>query len=337
MSIAPLLSVVLPVHNAAPWLDACLRSIAAQDFTDFELVVLDDGSSDGTPAILADWAAREPRLRVERSAARLGAAGSSNRVMERASAPLVARMDADDLMLPGRLSAQVAFMAAHPAAVAVGGLAWTIDGSGRRVRPPDRARLLRDGPFAPFPHSSLVLRRSAWQAIGGYREEAEKWEDVDLFLRLAAHGEVWTLTRPVIEYRQNHATTRLADGLPRLERAMDSMCRAVLDLPADPRGRIALPAYRHIGATALWGGGRPRLLGRILSHGELGWSRDSLATLAWAAAATTVPGVLRAILRRHLRHANARAELRPMGEALRWQPVLPGDRQNPIAPRAAGL
>jgi len=245
------------VYNAEAYLDACLASVLAQDFTDYELILYDDGCTDGSAAKLADWAGRDPRIRVERGSARLGPVGSSNRIVELARAPLIARLDADDLMLPGRLTAQVAAFDEQPGAVLIGGLAWTIDAAGRRMRAPDLARLLRASDFAPFPHSSAMFRREAWERIGGYRAGTEKWEDVDFFLRMSAIGSVWVVPRPLAAYRQNADTTRLHEGLGELEQAMNRMARTLEPDRPSSSSRIAPAAFRHIGATLLWSGGGP--------------------------------------------------------------------------------
>src|SRR4029079_17325746 len=131
------------VHNAGAYLDACVASVLAQDFADYELLLYNDGSTDGSADRLRAWAARDSRVRVESGDTRLGAVGSSNRIVELARAPLVARLDADDVMLPGRLTSQVAVFAERSKAVLVGSLSWTIDAAGTRVRAPDLARLLR--------------------------------------------------------------------------------------------------------------------------------------------------------------------------------------------------
>ena len=321
MAAAPKVSVVVPVFNAEAHLDACLASVLAQDFADYELLLYDDGSTDGSAAKLADWAARDPRIRVERGSARLGPVGSSNRIVELARAPLIARLDADDLMLPGRLTAQVAAFAAQPDALLVGGLAWTIDGAGRRVRAPDLARVVRASNFAPFPHSTAMFRRDAWERIGGYRTGTEKWEDVDFFLRMTAAGSVWVIPQAIAAYRQNADTTRLTEGMDGLEQAMDRMARAFEPGTSTSSPRIAPSAFRHIGATLLWSGGRPRLLGRVLRRARLGLNRESLGLLGWAAAAQVAPGPLRAALRVRLAAGNRRARRRLSGrELVQWRP-----------------
>jgi len=318
----PVLSVVLPVRNAAAFLDAAIASILAQDFTDFELIALDDASTDGSDAILRRWAARDHRVRLDHSAVRLGAAGSSNRVVELARAPLVARMDADDVMLPGRLSAQIRVFERAPGTVLTGGLAWTVDASGRRVRAPDLARIIAQSRFAPFPHSTIMFRRSAWQQCGGYRSEAEKWEDIDFFLRMAQVGSVRTLAVPLVEYRQHLASTRFGEGLPALERAMDAMWQAATGAKPRRPAQIAVGAYRHIGATWLWSLGRPALLGRLIRKADLRPNLESLAMLGWALAAQLSPSLLRSVLRARLAFANHRARRKLCGRTLIvWTPA----------------
>ena len=99
----PRVSVVMPVRDAGPYLEASLRSILDQSFTDFELVIRDDGSVDGSTEILRDWAARDPRIRLHIGERPLGPAESSNWVVRHSTAPFVARMDADDISHPDRL------------------------------------------------------------------------------------------------------------------------------------------------------------------------------------------------------------------------------------------
>jgi len=103
----PPVSVVMPVHNAGAYLDGAVRSILGQTFSDFEFVILDDGSTDGSLERLRRWAKEDGRIRLIENERRSGAAASSNRVARAASAPLVARMDADDIAEPERLGAIV--------------------------------------------------------------------------------------------------------------------------------------------------------------------------------------------------------------------------------------
>lgn len=260
----------MPVRNAAPFLDACVRSILAQTFADFEFVIFDDGSTDPSSAMLASWAVREPRVRVVRSETSLGLVGSSNAAVRASRAPIVARMDADDVAHPDRLAEQYAILAREPDAVLVGTVFEGIDAEGRTVRSPDRWRLLRPSPFAPFPHGSIMFRRGAFDAIGGYDPRAEYWEDLDLFRRLAARGRVFVLPQALYRYRFHASSVRLADRPAEVERAVARMWRTVAprrraggagedeaEDERDPRVLYSLAASR------LWAGHDPRLWPRL--------------------------------------------------------------------------
>src|SRR4051794_24175094 len=130
----PQLSVVLPVRDAMPYLPESVDSILGQTHRDFEFVILDDASTDGSSEYLARQAAADARIRLHRSEAPLGAVAVGNRAVALTSAPLVARMDGDDVSEPTRFERQLEVLAAKPDAVLVGTLADGIDAAGRRVR-----------------------------------------------------------------------------------------------------------------------------------------------------------------------------------------------------------
>src|SRR5688572_30257241 len=123
----PRVSVVMPVHNGLPYLDDSIASILNQSFSDFEFVIGDNGSSDGSAERLEHWRRVDSRIRILHHPARLGPAGSSNLVVAHASARLVARMDADDIAHPERLARQLAAMEEQPDADLIGTLFDTID------------------------------------------------------------------------------------------------------------------------------------------------------------------------------------------------------------------
>src|SRR6266849_4896317 len=152
----PLISVVMPVYNALPFLDESIRSILEQTLSDFEFVILDDASTDGSVERLREWSPRDGRIRLHESRQRLGLSGSSNAVVAKARAPIVARMDADDIAHPDRLRRQWNIMESRPDVAVIGALCNGIDASGREVRPRDRWRLLRRSVFIPFPHGSAM-------------------------------------------------------------------------------------------------------------------------------------------------------------------------------------
>ena len=183
----PAVSVLMGVWNGAPQVGEAVLSVLSQTAADLELIVIDDESSDATPAILESI--RDPRLRVTRRA-RGGLTSALNEALGQARAPLVARLDADDLALPERLERQRAFLARHPDVGLLGTAARETDASGRDVailRPPTddaeiRRVLIRRNPFV---HSSIVMRRALVEQAGGYDDGFPVAQDYDLWMRLS--------------------------------------------------------------------------------------------------------------------------------------------------------
>ncbi len=184
---APAVSVLMGVWNGAPQVREAVLSVLSQTAADLELIVVDDESSDATPGILASF--RDPRLRVTRRA-RGGLTSALNAALDQARAPLVARLDADDLALPERLERQLGFLARHPDVGLLGTAARATDASGREVailRPPTgdaeiRRALIRRNPFV---HSSIVMRRTSVEQAGGYDEAFPVAQDYDLWMRMS--------------------------------------------------------------------------------------------------------------------------------------------------------
>jgi glycosyltransferase involved in cell wall biosynthesis len=216
--MSPQLSVTMAVHDAERYLGAALESIQKQSFADFELIAVDDGSRDGSLAILQRHAARDPRLRViARPHAGIVAARSA--ALAVATGELVAIMDADDLAHPERLARQVAHLRAHPEIVALGTGVEIIDPEGwpiRRPKPPLEhaaidAALMR-GRGEALVHPSVVFRRAAMLAAGGYREGFDSVEDLDLCLRLAERGRLANLPETLLRYRHHLRKSTYALG-----------------------------------------------------------------------------------------------------------------------------
>src|SRR6188472_559267 len=160
---APQVSVVMPVYNAERYLAEAIESTLAQSFADWELIAVDDGSTDGSSRILAEYAAADPRVVVHRQE-NGGVAAASNRALELARAPLVARLDADDLSLPHRLEQQHRFLGDHPEVGMVGGQAAIVDLDGREVAearyPLDDAAIREQMKRTTgFVHSSVMIRK----------------------------------------------------------------------------------------------------------------------------------------------------------------------------------
>jgi glycosyltransferase involved in cell wall biosynthesis len=209
--MTPYVSILLPVYNGARYLGAALDSLRAQTFTDFEIVAIDDGSTDETPAILAAYAQREPRLRVLRQATNQGIAAALNAGIAAARGAYLARMDADDVSAPQRLEKQVAFMDAHPEIGACGTGMQNAKAEGSSASlwiPPSAAAVVRWRLLFGncMSHPTVVMRRAALAALGDgppYRASAPHAEDYDLWVRLSAHTDIANLPE-VLYYRHLH-------------------------------------------------------------------------------------------------------------------------------------
>jgi len=202
---APAVSVVMTVYNGERFLAEAVESVLGQTLSDLELVVVDDGSTDSSGRMLAEYAAIDPRVVVHRQA-NSGAPAALNRALELASAPLVARLDADDVSMPDRLEEQRRFLLEHPQVGMVGGQAAVIDENGREVaemRFPLSDEAIREQlrHTTAFVHSSVMLRKELLSRTGGYRAQFETAEDLDLWLRVAACSKLAHLPQEVVSYR----------------------------------------------------------------------------------------------------------------------------------------
>jgi glycosyltransferase involved in cell wall biosynthesis len=206
----------MAVRDGAPWVGDAVQSVLGQTLRDLELIVVDDGSTDATPAILA--AVSDTRLRVERCPP-AGLTRSLNHALSVARAALVARLDADDVAAPDRLERQLAFFAAHPDVGVLGGEAREIGDAGRALgtwRPPAddaalRRTLIR---YNPMIHSTVTMRRALVERVGGYDATFVVAQDYDLWMRLAAVTRLANLQSPPL------VTRRLLPG--RVSRARDA-------------------------------------------------------------------------------------------------------------------
>ena len=204
--MAPRVSVVLPVYNAETWLGAAMNSILAQTFTDFELLVHDDGSTDGSLAILQEFAARDPRV-VLTSEPNKGLIAVLNQLIAAAQGDLIARMDADDIALPERFAKQVAWLDQNKEYVLLGSSTLMIDADGRPIgvnAAPQGHDTIDDNNLrgiTAFEHPSVLMRRTAVLAAGGYHAAFPHAEDIDLWLRLAEVGRVENLADVLLKYR----------------------------------------------------------------------------------------------------------------------------------------
>lgn len=205
MSEPPHVSVILPVYNGAAYIIEAVRSILDQTYGDFELLLLDDGSSDNTLALLAPLAEQDGRLQLL-AGPRRGLVGTLNHGISLARGSYIARMDADDAALPQRFEIQVAYLNAHPDCVALGTSIIKVDEAGaERARISGRQQSFKPAAFPPIvsgiPHPTAMIRSAALRSIGGYRPYFYNAEDRDLWARLWQIGRVHQIPNLLLRYR----------------------------------------------------------------------------------------------------------------------------------------
>lgn len=208
----PVISCLIPVFNGERFLRQALASVLAQSFGDFEVVAVNDGSTDNSLSILNEFAARDPRVRIV-SRPNGGIVSALNDGLAHCVGGLIARMDCDDIALPDRFAVQLAVFRDRADAVAVGGLIQTIDENDRAISPPGSPSRVEATSLDCFPpvvanvqHSAGTFLKSALDAVGGYRRTFPHAEDYDLYLRLADHGRFYNPKSLVLFYRVHEAS-----------------------------------------------------------------------------------------------------------------------------------
>jgi glycosyltransferase involved in cell wall biosynthesis len=256
---APAISVILPVFDGEPYLDRAIDSILAQTDGDFELLIVDDGSADSSSDTIARFAAADDRIRPITFAANVGIIGALNHALDVAAAPLVARMDSDDVALPHRFAAQRRAIEARGDVALAGGF-FHIDAggalTGQDFLPPEEVAVDLDRiPYKdPYlPHPFLMARTEAMRRLGGYRHVFHA-EDADLFWRLMDLGTISNLRDYVGYYRvhtgaisgrgvTNGRIQALYSQLAGLSAARRRQGRADIPFTADRIPLIARRAY----------------------------------------------------------------------------------------------
>ncbi|CAL1241801.1 glycosyltransferase family 2 protein [Candidatus Methylocalor cossyra] len=199
----PCISVIMPVYNGEKYLRPAIESILGQTFTDFEFLIIDDGSTDSSVEICSSY--RDPRIRLLSNGHNLGLIATLNRGLELARGEYIARMDCDDISLPERLERQLAFLNRHPDV----GLCGTWFERFYRnesiiLKPPTDDRLIRffllfDNAFA---HNTIVMRKDFVQRYGlRYDPEYKYSEDYEFWVRCAQHTKVANIPEVLVRYR----------------------------------------------------------------------------------------------------------------------------------------
>lgn len=263
MSVPLKISVVMPVYNGEKYLAKAVESILGQTFRDFEFVIVNDGSTDRSPQILQRFSEGDSRIRII-SRPNTGIVGALNDGLAAAKGEYIARMDADDISYPDRLTIQLRHLEGHPEIVAIGSGVRMVDPAGAPLKDfhgPTDPQMLRDALIKAedigIIHPTLMVRRRALERVGGYREQYKLVEDFDLFLRLLDVGTLSNTHEVLLDYRQHLQSTNstLHDKQAPLLAQCISEHRQRLNLSplqAGPRSKAAVtPGSQHV-LWALW-------------------------------------------------------------------------------------
>ncbi len=280
----PAVSIVLPVFNAGRHLVTAIGSIVDQTFQDWELICVNDGSTDQSSLVLDWFANRDARVRVIHQE-NGGVVSAANRGHQAARADLICRMDADDIAMPNRLSHQVDFMNSHSEHVAISGsiLEMDVDSEplGLQTLATDHETIVQrllnreTGLFQP----ASIMRANAFRKVGGYRREYQWIEDHDLWLRLSRVGRLGNTTELVLCYRQ-HASSGTWQKSNRQRDLMTQLLREAYsqrDIPGTER-TLSTPPSRSCAGPGKWArkairGGYPRT---ALKHLRELWKTNGL-------------------------------------------------------------
>ena len=211
----PKISILMPIYNAERYIEDALQSILGQHYTDWDCILVDDGSTDGTvPKIKLLITGHKNIKLIEKEQS--GIVDALNVGLEHCTGIWVARMDADDIAHPERLGKQLDFLEKNEACIACGTNALMIDPAGYRIRPvnpplahEDIVQALMQGRGTSIIHPSLMIKREVLNTLNGYRKEYERVEDLDLYLRAKDMGVLANLDEVLLQYRQHPSSSNI--------------------------------------------------------------------------------------------------------------------------------
>ncbi len=259
----PTVSVIIPVKDGARYVREALQSMLDQDLADIEVIVVDDGSSDDSAAIASSLGSRDGRVKVVANRGK-GIVDALNMGISLAGAPLVARMDCDDVSLPDRLRRQVACFDADPDLKLLGTAGLQIDRDGQPTGPMEvpvgneqlRAALSR---YNPMLHPTVMFRTEAVHRVGGYRRAFTYAEDYDLWLRLSETGKLANLDARLVKLRSHPGqVSRLKEDQQKAAAALarqSALLRRYRAEPFDANGQPAQAIASFLASRAATGVG----------------------------------------------------------------------------------
>ncbi|MCS4149392.1 glycosyltransferase [Salinibacter ruber] len=202
----PSITVLMGVHNGLPYLNQAVKSVLDQTFSDFEFLIIDDASTDGSLEVLRKWRRQDSRIRIITNEKNRGLGYVLSEGAKEANAPLIARMDADDVAVKDRLEAQKEYMLRHPSVDVLGGWAEECNEGGNvighRIYPVNHKEIVKLIWTNPIVHSSAVFRKKPILRIGGYNKKLRKRQDYELWFRCHNAGlRFANLPKTLIRYR----------------------------------------------------------------------------------------------------------------------------------------
>jgi len=226
------LSVLMPVYNAELYLSEAVESILNQTFSEFEFIIIDDGSTDSSLSILQAYAKKDKRIRLVFRENK-GLVETLNEGLLLANGELIARMDADDISLPTRFEKQMAYLKSNVACLLLGCRVIIIDSDGDEIcemgdyfthKELDDGFLARKGQL--IYHPSVMMRKEIIDSINGYRKKYPHVEDLDLFLRVSELGKIENLKEPLLKYREHLTKVGHVHGLQQSEEIYELLVEA---------------------------------------------------------------------------------------------------------------
>lgn len=209
---SPLVSVVMPVYNAQPYLTVAVTSILEQTYTHFELIIIEDGSTDGSLKTLHALKSQHPeKIKLLQNGSNQGVIYSLNKGIAAAQGKYIARMDADDIAFQDRLAQQVGFLEQHPDYGLVG--TGMLEFQNYRIQrywysfTTDEKLRVKAQFNSPFAHPTVMMRRAVLDTIAGYNLDYPVVEDYRLWLDIMNHWKVANLKQPLLFYRIHHGNT----------------------------------------------------------------------------------------------------------------------------------
>ncbi|MEW6380722.1 MAG: glycosyltransferase [bacterium] len=207
------ISVIMSAHNECDYIGAAIRSIQQQDMSDWELIIIDDGSTDNTYNTIKHLPEKDPRIKLMRNIHNLGLAASLNKALANARGQFIARMDGDDVSLPTRFSHQLSFLQEHPDIDVLGAGMIEIDSRGHPIREtycPEKHEEIISHIYkeCPFIHPTVIARREFFDTLGGYNKTLRRAQDYDLWLRGYKQFRYHNLQMPLIYYRRSASDYR---------------------------------------------------------------------------------------------------------------------------------